>query len=156
MWLLVVATVAALALRRTRWRAVSLRVSRWTYALFPLSLLYFPMKSGFRVGPPVCQWTFGLDLAVHSLRNYPHIVLFAIFFLLTYAQLPGVRKAMLWSATACMVMGFAVELAQGVTGEGHCRMRDLIPDAAGAGVGAVLVLAGSKLLTLRGHETSQP
>lgn len=148
MWplaVVVVVTVAALALRRSRWAAVSLRVSRWTYGLvMPLSLLYFPAKSGFRLTAPSCEWTFGLALAKHSLTNYPHIILFAIFFLLTYAQLPHVPRAIIWSMAACLVMGFLVELAQGVTGQGHCRMRDLIPDAVGALVGAALVTAASK------------
>ncbi|HEX2122423.1 MAG TPA: VanZ family protein [Thermoanaerobaculia bacterium] len=148
MWplgVVVVVTVAALALRRSRWAAASLRVSRWTYGLLmPLSLLYFPAKSGFRLTAPSCEWTFGLALAKHSLTNYPHIVLFAIFFLLTYAQLPHVPRAMLWSMAACLAMGLLVELAQAVSGYGHCRMRDLIPDSVGAVAGAALVTAASR------------
>ena len=148
--IIAVVTIAAIALRRTRWAAVSLRISRWTYALvMPLSLLYFPMKSGFLLHAPVCEWTFGPALALHSLTNFPHIILFAIFYLLTYAQLPRVSKAGLWSFAACMVMGLLVELAQGSSGHGHCRMRDLIPDAAGAAIGAVLVLVGSWILRER-------
>ena len=76
-----------------------------------------------------CEWTFDRALAARSLTNYAHIVLFAVFFLLTCAQLPNVRKALAWSAGACFVMGLFVELAQGMTGAGHCRMRDLIPDS---------------------------
>lgn len=141
-----VVTAVAVALRRTRWAALSLRISRWTYAvLFPLSLLYFPSKSGFRFQPLDCEWTFGPALAAHSLTNYAHIVMFAIFFLLTYAQLPRVRGALLWSAAACAVMGLLVELAQGVTGAGHCRMRDLIPDMTGALIGATLVTVATRI-----------
>lgn len=152
MWLLaitIVATVVAFALRRTPWAALSLGVSRWIYAGFIiLALLYFPAKSGFRVAWPSCEWQFGPELAGHSLTNYPHMVLFALFFLLTYAQLRGVQRAVPWTAAACLVMGSLVELAQGVTAYGHCRTRDLIPDAIGAIAGGGIVLVMS--VTRRG------
>ncbi|HVE71724.1 MAG TPA: hypothetical protein VNI54_10175 [Thermoanaerobaculia bacterium] len=120
---------------------IALWVSRALYALFILySLLYFPMMSGFRLSAPRCEWTFGPALGVHSLTNYRHIVLLCLFFLLTYAQLPGVRHRMAWSFAICMVMGLLAELGQGVSGHGHCRMRDLIPDAVGTAAGTVLVL----------------
>ena len=144
--LALVGVVAALSLRRTRWAVPSLWVSRVAYALLVLQApAYFLAKSGFRVSSPVCEWTFGLALATHSLTNYPHMILFALFFLLTYAQLPGIPKAIIWSTAATVAMGLLVELAQAVTRQGHCRMRDLIPDSVGALVGFVVVMAGTKL-----------
>ena len=135
--------VLAIALRRTRWARASLWGSRLAYAGLVLQApLYFLAKGGFRISPPDCQWTFGLALARHSLTNYGHIILFMVFFLLTYAQLPGVSRAIAWSVTATMAMGLLVELAQGVSGHGHCRMRDIIPDAVGALLGCAIVLAG--------------
>lgn len=136
-----VASVAiALMLRRSRWSTPALLVSRIAYVLLVLQApMYFLAKSGYQMSPPVCQWTFDAALAAHSLTNYPHIVLFALFFLLTYTQLPRVRNAAGWSVAATLAMGLLVELAQGVTGEGNCRMRDLIPDAAGALIGFALV-----------------
>ena len=146
MWLLgavVIASVAAIALRRTRWAGPARIVSRGAYVLLVLSpLVYFPFRSGFRLEPIACEWTFGPALAAHSLRNFPHIILFAFFFLLTYAQLLDVRRALVWSAAACLAMGFLVEIAQGVTRAGHCRLRDLIPDAVGAAAGLLLVTMG--------------
>lgn len=41
-------------------------------------------------------------------------------------------------------MGALVEISQGVTGKGHCRLRDLIPDAVGALLGSVIVCSGIK------------
>ena len=42
------------------------RVSRWTYGvIMPMSLLYFPFRSGFRVHAVQCEWTFSLALAVY-------------------------------------------------------------------------------------------
>ena len=144
--LALLAVLAALSLRRTRWAVPSLWVSRLAYGLLVLQApLYFLAKGGFRVSPPNCEWTFGLALARHSLTNYPHIILFTLFFLLTYAQLPAAPRAIIWSIAATAAMGLLVELAQGVTGHGHCRMRDLIPDSVGALLGFVIVSAGTKL-----------
>ena len=149
MWLIalpIVITLIALSLRRSRWRGAALVASRIGYAAFViLGLLYFPAKVGYRLSPPECEWTFGPSLAVHSLTNHRHIILFFLFFMLTYAQLPGVRRAMVWSFAACLAMGFLVELAQGVTGHGHCRMRDLIPDSAGALASALLIWGGRQV-----------
>ncbi|MFZ2493205.1 MAG: VanZ family protein [Thermoanaerobaculia bacterium] len=148
--LAVLAVVASLSLRRTRWARPSLWVSRLTYAGLVLQApLYFLVKGGFQLSAPDCEWTFGLALARHSLTNYPHIVLFTLFFLLTYAQMRGVRRPILWSAVATMAMGLLVELAQGVSGHGHCRMRDLVPDSLGALLGLAIVTAGTTLLQSR-------
>jgi VanZ family protein len=153
MWpllIVAVATCIALALRRTRWAAVSLRVSRWTYGLvMPLSLLYFPIKSGFRLRPVACEWTFDFALAIHSLTNAPHLVMMAIFFVLTWAQLPNTKRAMAWSFAASFTIGFLVEIAEGATGIHHCRMRDLIPDMAGASLGALLVILSRQITDRR-------
>ena len=141
-----IGVVALLLLRRTRWATASLWASRIAYGFLVLQLpAYFLTKSGFQVSAPVCQWTFGLALAQHSLTNYPHIVLFALLFLLTYAQLPGHPRAAAWSVAATMLFGLVLELLQGATGEGNCRMRDLIPDAAGVLIGYTLILTARRL-----------
>lgn len=123
---------------------LALRGVRWTYVAFAaLGLLYFPAKVGFRLDPRPCQLAFDFPLALHSLTNYAHVVLFALFFVTTSAQFRrSNRPAFAWSAAATIVMGALVEVAQGVTGEGNCRLRDIIPDAAGvlAGCGIVLLL----------------
>ncbi|HUO85503.1 MAG TPA: VanZ family protein [Thermoanaerobaculia bacterium] len=144
-----VATVAAVALRRTRWAAASLWVSRVAYGLLVLQApLYFLAEGGFRPSSQMCEWTFSLALARHSFGNYPHIVLFTVFFLLTYAQLPHARRRVVWSVAATLGMGLLVELAQGVSGHGHCRMRDLIPDFVGALLGFIIMAAETKLWRL--------
>lgn len=123
---------------------LSLRGVRWAFIAFAaLGLLYFPAKAGFRLDPHPCQLTFDISLAVHSLTNYGHIVLFALFFLMASAQFRmSNRRAFAWAALATIVMGLLVEVAQGLTGEGNCRLRDLIPDALGilAGSGIALLL----------------
>jgi hypothetical protein len=68
-------------------------------------------------------------------------VLFALFFIMTCAQFRGQSwPTFAWSAAATVMMGALVEIAQGATGEGNCRARDLIPDAIGILVGSGLVL----------------
>ena len=147
--LVTVVTFIALALRRTQWSETALRASRWTYSIvFPLSLLYFPMKAG-GVRPVECEWTFNASLAFYSLGNIPHTVGFAIFFVLSVAQFPNVKHAIAWSFLACFALGFLVEIAEGATGIHHCRMRDLIPDMAGACIGAIAVLIERRLAPLR-------
>jgi len=121
---------------------LALRGVRWAYVAFVvLGLLYFPAKVGLRLAPRPCQLAFDIPLAVHSLTNYAHIVLFAMFFVMTSAQFRmSNRRAFAWSAVATVVMGALVEVAQGITGEGNCRLRDLIPDSVGILIGSIIVL----------------
>lgn len=131
-----------LAFVRLMFGLLALRGIRWAYVTFvALGLLYFPIKVGFQLAPRPCQFAFDVPLAIHSLTNYGHIVLFALFFVMTIAQFRmSNRSAFVWSAAATVVMGALVEVAQGVTGEGNCRLRDLIPDGVGILVGSIIVL----------------
>ncbi|HLL69904.1 MAG TPA: VanZ family protein [Pyrinomonadaceae bacterium] len=121
---------------------LSLRGVRWAFVAFVvLGLLYFPAKAGFRLDPNPCQLTFDISLAVHSLTNYGHMVLFALFFLMASAQFRMSNwPTFAWSALATLVMGALVEVAQGVSGAGNCRLRDLIPDTLGILIGSIIVL----------------
>jgi hypothetical protein len=92
---------------------LSLRGVRWAFVAFVvLGLLYFPAKVGFRLDPNPSQLTFDIAFAAHSLTNYAHTVLFAVFFLMTSAQFRlSNRPAFAWSALATIVMGALVEVA---------------------------------------------
>ena len=129
---------------------LSLRGMRWAYITFVLlGLLYFPVSVGFRMNPRPCEVAVNLPLAIHSLTNYRHIVLFVLFFFMTSAQFRMSRwQGYVWSAVACLTMGLLVELAEGISGNHHCRMRDLIPDAAGVLIGAGIVFLWN---TVRGR-----
>lgn len=134
MWLVASIIRVALAL-------LALRGWRWAFVAFlALGLLYFPAKVGFQLDPHPCELTFGFALAAYSLTNFPHIVLFALCFVLASAQFRmEKRSAFAWATLVTLAVGALVEIAEGLTGQGHCRLRDLIPDAAGAAVGALLV-----------------
>ena len=116
--------------------AFALRGARWAYAIFVLlGLFWIPGTVGFHLHRPDCETLVGFDLALYSLTNYKHIVLFGIFFMMTWVQLRSVRHALLLAAVATMAMGVLIELEEGATNR-HCRLRDLIPDSVGVLVGA--------------------
>jgi hypothetical protein len=135
--------------------ALALRGARWAYASFVvLGLLFFPARVGFRLEPRACELALDLPLAFLSLRNHEHIVLFAAFFVMTRAQFRSAGVfPWLWAALATMAMGVAVEIAEGVTGKGHCRLRDLVPDGAGALLGTAIVLLWRRI---RGPQSRRP
>ena len=121
---------------------LAFRPTRWAYFTFVvLGALFFPARVGFHFHPQPCECALNVPLALFSLTNYGHLVRFTIFFLMTSAQMRGarLRTQLLLATGAVMAMGIYVELAEGLTGEGHCRLRDLVPDLAGAIVGAVIL-----------------
>ena len=126
---------------------LSLRGIRWAYFTFILmGLLYFPVSVGFRFNPQPCELAPSMQLAIHSLTNHAHILLFALFFVMTSAQLRmSSWSAYGWAAVATIGMGALVEIGQGITGKGHCRLRDLIPDTAGILIGSIIVLLWNRI-----------
>jgi hypothetical protein len=122
---------------------LSLRPTRWAYVTFiVLGILFFPAYVGFHFHPRPCDCTVTIPLALFALTKYGHIWRFAFFFLMSAAQARSRRiaKQFLIALGAVMAMGIYVELAEGITGEGGCRLRDLLPDLAGAILGAVILL----------------
>jgi hypothetical protein len=115
-------------------------IRRAYVAYIALGLLYFPLQVGFRFHPQGCQLAISPGLALMSLTNWGHIVLFGIFYVMTIAQFRSrSAAAFAWSALIVIVMGAAVEVAEGVTGARNCRLRDLVPDAAGAAIGMAVL-----------------
>ena len=119
----------------------ALRGVRRAYLAFAaFGLAYFPARAGFRLEPHACDLALDAPLAAEAARNGAHVVLFAIFFVMTVAQFPRGRRVdvrtLAWAGAATLVMGALVELAQGVSGQGNCELRDLVPDAAGSAIAA--------------------
>lgn len=116
----------------------ALRGARWAYAVFLLlGLFWIPGIAGFHLHRPDCEGFVSFKLALFSLTNYKHIFLFGMFFLMTRVQLGRTRHALLLALVATIAMGVLIELEEGATNR-HCRLRDLIPDTAGALIGAVV------------------
>jgi hypothetical protein len=137
--LLVLLLVGSLVTPRLRWRRAS-------FAGFAaLGLASFAVRAGWPArpfAPRACEGLVGSELALHSFRNTPHILLFALCFCVARAQVGAeiVDGRGRWRAGAgafalTVVIGALVELAEAASGAGHCRLRDLLPDAAGALLG---------------------
>ena len=122
----------------------ALRGKRWAYLAFVvLGLLYFPAQAHWRVHAPKCEQLLPtMQVMVLSLQNYAHIALFAGVYWMSWVQFrrAGSGTRLVWALLATLLVGALVEIAEGMTRRGHCRVRDLVPDAAGA-LGAALVLA---------------
>lgn len=123
---------------------LAIRGARWAYAGVALwVLLQFPASVGFRLHPKACYMTVNPPLALYSLSNYPHMILFGIFFTVTtlHFRLSSWRS-LAWAIGLTVAMGAAMEIAQGLSGTHHCKAIDLIPDFVGALVGLLVVLLG--------------
>jgi|SRR6266540_6122613 len=110
--------------------ALAFRPTRWAYFTFvALGVLFFPARVGFHFHPQPCECALNVPLALFSLTNYGHLVRFTIFFLMTSVQMRGarLRTQLLLATGAVMAMGIYVELAEGLTGEGHCRSETSCP-----------------------------
>ena len=72
---------------------------------------------------------------------------------MTLAQFPARRGlGAVVAAAATLALGLAAEVEQGAFGQGHCRLRDLAPDALGALLGVALWVAWRRLR--RGRATA--
>ncbi len=129
---------------------ITLRGKRWAYFAFVvLGLLYFPAQTHFRVHVPKCEQVLPtIQVLVLSLHNYAYIALFAGFYWMSWVQFRRSDGRAVWALLATLLVAALVEIAEGMTmtGRGHCRVRDLVPDAAGA-LGAALLLAVWSRLT---------
>src|SRR6266550_8885042 len=125
---------------------ITLRGKRWAYFAFVvLGILYFPAQTHFRVHVPKCEQLLPtIQVLVLSLHNYAYIALFAGFYWMSWVQFRRADARVVWALLATLLVAALVEIAEGMTGGGrgqvHCRVRDLVPDAAGA-LGAALLLA---------------
>src|SRR5260370_13944562 len=81
-----------------------------------------------------------MHVLVLSLHNYASVGLFGGFYWISWVQFRRSDARAVWALLATLLVGALVEIAEGMTGRGHCRLRDLVPDAAGA-LGAALLLA---------------
>jgi hypothetical protein len=145
---------------------LAIRGARWAYiGLVMWILLHAPASIGFQMHPKACYLTVNLPLALQSLGNYPHMILFCIFYVVTalHFRLSG-WQPLAWSIGLTVAMGAGMEIAQGLSGTHHCKAIDLVPDFIGALLGVIVVvlagmIASAKLSRrngdglIRGHQT---
>jgi VanZ family protein len=120
---------------------------RWIYgAWMVLAVTRIPARTGFRLTAPTCDTALTLENLALSLTKVPHIVLFGAFFLITLIQFDRVdRRSLAWSVAATAGISLVIEIEQGATRTGNCRMTDVAPNLAGALIVAVLVAAAVAL-----------
>jgi hypothetical protein len=107
-----------------------------------IAVARIPARTGFRLQSPACDARLTAENAALSLTKVPHMVLFGLFAVLTALMFDRVdRRTMAWSLVATLGLGLLVELEEGATRTGNCRMTDVLPDLCGALVGLALVLA---------------
>jgi VanZ family protein len=100
-----------------------------------------PARTGFHLNSPACDMRLTTENIGLSLTKVPHMVLFGIFFLLTVMQFEGVdRRTILWSLLATLGLGFLVEVQEGATRTGNCRLTDMLPDVLGALIVTALLI----------------
>jgi hypothetical protein len=95
-WLITAAVFLSLA-------TLAFRGARWAYFTFiALGLLFFPVRVAFRLRPRACELGRDAPLALISLRNYPHIVLFGIFYLMTTVHTRVIESAFEFRSPAAL------------------------------------------------------
>jgi hypothetical protein len=109
--------------------------------------LRIPARVGFRLVAPVCDTRLTLAHARMSMTKVPHMVLFAAFFGLTVLQFERVdRRAQGWSLLATIALGILVEVEEGLSRTGNCRLTDVLPDIAGAAIAGAALLGSLKVV----------
>ncbi|MCM2257878.1 MAG: VanZ family protein [Vicinamibacteria bacterium] len=137
----------------------ALRGSRWAFAAYLVfAVAFLPARAGFQLAPFTCETEVSVASALFSLRNWKHIVLSAIVAMMTVAQFRERRGVAAGTAVAVtVVLGLIAELEQGAFARGHCRIRDLVPDFAGAVLGAlVFVLLSWRVDSAHAARKDQP
>jgi hypothetical protein len=111
-----------------------------------VAVLRIPARVGFRLVAPVCDTRLTLANAGLSMTKVPHIALFAIFFILTALQFDQLnQRALRWSLLATVALGVLVELEEGASRTGNCRLTDVLPDITGALIASAALL-GAKMV----------
>jgi predicted membrane-bound dolichyl-phosphate-mannose-protein mannosyltransferase len=118
------------------------RRRRWIYAAWMLLVvIQIPARTGFRLAAPICDWTVTFDNLVLSLTKVPHIVLFGAFFFLTLVQFDRVERTSLGlSLMATAAISIIVEIQQGATRTGNCRITDVAPNILGGLIAAAFAM----------------
>ena len=107
-----------------------------------VAVLRIPARVHFHLVPPRCDARLTLMNARLSMTKVPHMVLFAAFFVLTLLQFERINpRAFRWSLLATAALGLLVELEEGASRTGNCRVTDVLPDIVGACAAGAILLA---------------
>ena len=115
---------------------------RWLYgAYMAVAVLRIPARVRFHLAAPRCDTRLTLKNAGLSMTKVPYMVLFAVFFIITLLQFERFNlRAFSWSLVATAGLGLLVELEEGASRTGNCRLTDVLPDVAGAAIAGIILL----------------
>ena len=104
------------------------------------ALAITPLQAGFTTRSFTCD--VGLNAAdwIEGIANPRHLIAYAIISALAVLALPGLP---LWQRVGiALLVSLGVEVEQAVFADGHCRMRDMVPNfisvIAGGCVGVLI------------------
>jgi VanZ family protein len=106
--------------------------------------LFLPAREGLAVAWAGCDLDLSATLLATAALNVPHLFLFGVLTAIALrVRRPGGRPLPVTAIVLLVVaFGALLELEQGLFATGHCRARDLLPDA----LGLVVVLGGHALV----------
>jgi len=114
-----------------------------TYLIFLVyAVLAIPSRTGFQLAWPACEMVPTVEGAIQALAKVPHILLFGVFFVTTAGQFPkNWRYRFPIAMLVTVLFGLVIEIEEGATVTGNCRMRDLLPDTLGGllGIGVIMI-----------------
>ena len=123
-------------------------------ALSVAAIVYTPIASDFVTAYKGCEVIPPAGVIVRTLTNYKHIISFCILFILASQCF---RRGAFWkSAAVVLLLSAVVEVEQAFFLEGHCRVRDILPNLIAVGVGILIVssvrFTAGRLRTINGKD----
>jgi hypothetical protein len=102
-------------------------------------LLTTPVTAGFGLRAFTCDFSLSPALWFSALVNYDHLIAYSILFVIAWLAF---RRQPLWLPIAlALAISIGVELEQSLFREGHCRLRDLLPNVIAVGIGLAVVFS---------------
>jgi VanZ family protein len=132
--------------RRRMFEHRELRLRLAFVTLAGLSLVVTPFESKFRRANKTCEVSPQLDMLLPSLLNLRHIVAFTVLAVL--ASLSFRRRPTPTAWLLVVVLSASIEFEQLYFTDGHCRVRDLLPNMVAATLG-VSIAHGIRVLHQR-------
>ena len=119
------------------------------FALLSLAALSFtPISAEFAIRPAfACEIGASSQLWIDSILNVRHLVSFTVLTVVAVWAF-GTRNAWLAVGVVLLLTGL-VEVEQMIFADGHCRLRNMLPNVIAIGIGVTLALLVARLVRQR-------
>lgn len=128
-------------------------VPRWVpWALFVLlslaALSFTPISAGFAIRPTFsCEIVSSWELWLGSFANVRHLVSFSV---LTAVAVWAFGARSVWIAIVVMLLLTGlVEIEQMLFADGHCRLRNMLPNVVAIAIGVTVALSIARVARRR-------